>query len=153
MSYYVLFLAGENAQRLLNPIFRALRKRVPSGFPSIAVALLVSVKMATVATAQLLPPDVVYLSKVKIAEIEKSVDLCPVHLFSSDSSLPEFEHQRIRYRRHAKGCEEQFRASPDRFREAANRRRWENNFIRAMVPCGVSCRIKSIPAASANLKS
>ena len=143
MSYNVLFHASENARRLLNPISRALRKRVPSGLPSIAAALFLSMHMATVATAQLLPPDAVDLSKVKIAEFEKSVDLCPVHLVSSDPSLPEFEHQGIRYRGHAKGCEEQFRASPDEFREAANRKRWENNFVRAMSPvwCVVSDQV------------
>ncbi len=84
--------------------------------------------------AQLLPPDAVDLSKVKIAEVQKPADLCPVTLAPADLSLPVFEHNGVVYRAASKEAEKQFKANPGQYLEAATYQRWENNFLRAMSP-------------------
>ena len=54
-----------------------------------------------------LPADAVILSKVKIAEKQKSVDLCPVHLVPSNPKLPKWTRPAWPFRGHSP-----IRASP-----------------------------------------
>ena len=54
-------------------------------------------RCAAPALAQL-PADAVMLDKVKIAEKQKSVDLCPVYLEPSDPKLPTWEYKGVKYR-------------------------------------------------------
>lgn len=79
-----------------------------------------------------LPADAVILSKVKIAEKQKSMDLCPVHLVASDADLPTFKHDGIAYRGHNSDCVLEFEKDPKKYVGKARYQRWENNFISAM---------------------
>lgn len=103
-------------------------------FLSLLVWIVLAAVPARQAIAQLLPPDAVDLSKVKIAEFQKAIDLCPVTLAPPDPLLPIFEHEGIPYRAFSKEAENQFKANPDSYLEAAKYQRWENNFLRAMSP-------------------
>lgn len=87
--------------------------------------------LAAPAEAQL-PPDAVILSKVKIKERQKPVDLCPVHLVKSDPELPTWTYKGVEYRGHTKGCQAEFFKDPDKYAKAAEYKRWENNFIADM---------------------
>jgi len=89
---------------------------------------------STSATAQLLPPEAVDLSKVKIEERQTADLLCPVGLTAPNPLVAGFEHQGIRYRFSSEAARNQFVKSPENFIEAARYARWENNFTRAMSP-------------------
>jgi hypothetical protein len=83
------------------------------------------------ASAQL-PADSVDLSKVKIKEHQKSVDLCPVHLVKSDPKLPAFTYKGVEYRGHTAECQAEFEKDPEKYAKAAQYKRWENNFVQDM---------------------
>jgi hypothetical protein len=68
------------------------------------------------------------LARVKIAELQTSDELCPVHLVPSDSALPSWTHDGVAYRGHGPECEQEFRARPEHYAELARRQRWINNF-------------------------
>lgn len=98
--------------------------------------------MATSASAQL-PADAVMLDKVKIPEVQKSVDLCPVYLEPPDPKLPTWEHKGVIYRGARADAQEKFFKDPDKYAKAAERQRFINNFTRAMsaVWCPVTDQI------------
>lgn len=83
------------------------------------------------AVAQL-PPDAVDLSKVKISEVQKSTDLCPVHLVPSAADGESWEYEGAQYRGSEPGAKEAFLADPAKYAETAERERWVNNFMLAM---------------------
>jgi hypothetical protein len=87
--------------------------------------------LSTAAFAQL-PPDAVMLDKVKIAEAQKSIDLCPVYLEPSDPQAPTWDHQGVTYRGSKPDAREKFFMDPDRYAKAAAKQRWINNFMRSM---------------------
>ncbi len=93
--------------------------------------LIVMAVLAAPAQAQL-PADAVLLDKVKIAEKQKSVDLCPVYLKKSDPKLPTWEYKGVTYRGSKADAKQKFMESPDKFAEKAKYQRWENNFVSAM---------------------
>ena len=86
-----------------------------------------------VGTAQAqLPADSVILEKVKIAEKQKSTDLCPVYLKESDPKLPEWEYKGVKYRGSKADAQEKFLKDPDKFAKAAEKQRFVINFKLAM---------------------
>ncbi len=86
---------------------------------------------AAPALAQL-PADAVILEKVKIAEKQKSVDLCPVYLEASDPKLPVWEHNGVKYRGAKPDAQAKFEKDPDKYAKAAEKQRFVNNFMQAM---------------------
>ncbi len=96
---------------------------------SVAAALVLSAP----ALAQL-PADAVMLDKVKIAEKQKSVDLCPVYLVESDKELPTWEYKGVKYRGSKPDAQEKFLKDPDKYAKAAEKQRFVNNFMAAMSP-------------------
>lgn len=108
------------------------------GFRSITLLLVLSVS----AFAQL-PSDAVMLDKVKIPEVQKSVDLCPVYLEASDPALPTWDYKGVTYRGSRPDAREEFFKDPDRYAKAAERQRYINNFMLAMstVWCPVTDQV------------
>jgi len=90
-----------------------------------------SLVVAASALAQL-PPDAVMLDKVKIAEKQKSTDLCPVYLEPSDPKLPTWEYKGVTYRGSQPDAQEKFSKDPDKYAKAAEKQRYVNNFMQAM---------------------
>jgi hypothetical protein len=86
---------------------------------------------ASPAFAQL-PADAVMLDKVKIAEKQKSVDLCPVYLEPSDPKLPTWEYKGVKYRGSKPDAREKFQKDPDKYAKAAEKQRFVNNFMQTM---------------------
>jgi hypothetical protein len=87
--------------------------------------------LAATALAQL-PADAVMLDKVKIAEKQKSVDLCPVYLEPSDPKLPTWEYGGVKYRGSKPDAQEKFLKDPDKYAKAAEKQRFVNNFMQSM---------------------
>ena len=86
-----------------------------------------------VASAQAqLPADAVMLDKVKIAEKQKSVDLCPVYLEPSDPKGPTWEYKGVKYRGAKADAKDKFFKDPDKYAKAATKQRFVNNFIESM---------------------
>jgi hypothetical protein len=79
-----------------------------------------------------LDSDAVMLDKVKIPEIQKSVDLCPVYLEPSDPSLPTWTYKGVTYRGARADAAAKFLKDPDTCAETAKKQRYVNNFIAAM---------------------
>ncbi|MBL9125147.1 MAG: hypothetical protein JNG90_16030 [Planctomycetaceae bacterium] len=79
-----------------------------------------------------LPADAVILEKVKIAEKQKSTDLCPVYLQESDPKLPVWEYQGVKYRGSKPDAQEKFLKDPEKYAQAAQKQRFVNNFKLAM---------------------
>ncbi len=79
-----------------------------------------------------LPADSVILEKVKIAEKQKSVDLCPVYLTASDPKLPTWEYKGVKYRGSKPDAQEKFLKDPDKYAKAADKERFVNNFMQSM---------------------
>ena len=106
------------------------------------LSLLMLVFLAAPSYAQL-EADAVQLDKVKIPEIQKSVDLCPVYLEPSDPSLPTWTHNGMTYRGSKADAKEKFFQDPDRYAEAARKQRFINNFMLAMstVWCPVTDQV------------
>lgn len=98
--------------------------------------------LAVSAFAQL-SSDAVMLDKVKIPELQKSVDLCPVYLEDSDPSLPAWEYKGVSYRGSKPDARDKFFKDPDRYAKAAEKQRFINNFVQAMstVWCPVTDQI------------
>ena len=90
-----------------------------------------------------LPPDAVILEKVKIPELQKSIDLCPVYLEPSDVSQPTWEYQGMTYRGSRPDSKEKFFKDADKYAAAAKRQRFINNFVLAMstVWCPVTDQV------------
>jgi hypothetical protein len=90
-----------------------------------------------------LPSDAVMLDKVKIPELQKSVDLCPVYLEAADPYLPRWDYKGVSYRGSKPDAQEKFFKDPDRYAKAAEKQRFINNFIQAMstVWCPVTDQI------------
>ena len=87
------------------------------------------VVLTSPALAQL-PADAVMLDKVKIPETQKSIDLCPVYLTTSDPKLPTWEYKGVTYRGSQADAQEKFLKDPDTFAKVAAKQRFINNFIR-----------------------
>jgi hypothetical protein len=117
-----------------------VRKEIMSRY--LLILLLFLFATAIPAFAQL-PPDAVELDKVKIPEAQRSEDLCPVYLESSDKKLPAWEYKGVTYRGSKPDAREKFFKDPDKFAEAAKKQRWINNFMQAMsvVWCPVTDQI------------
>jgi hypothetical protein len=96
-----------------------------------SVLAVCAILVAAPALAQL-PPDAVMLDKVKIAEKQKSVDLCPVYLEPSDAKLPTWEHKGVKYRGAKADAQEKFMQDPDKYAKAAEKQRFVNNFMESM---------------------
>jgi len=113
-------------------------------FRAFAMVGILSLACSTAANAQL-PADAVMLDKVKIAEKQKSVDLCPVHLVASDSKLPTWIYKDVEYRGHMAECQAQFDKDADKHAATAKYSRWESNFILAMstIWCPVTDEVNS----------
>jgi len=109
----------------------------------LCVSILALIVCCVSATAQLLPPDAVDLSKVNIEEKQTAADLCPVTLKAPDISVADFEFQGVRFRFSSDSARNQFIKAPQNYIGAARSARWENNFIRAMssVWCPVSDQV------------
>lgn len=103
--------------------------------------LLIVVMVATV-SAQL-PADAVQLEKVKIPEVQKSVDLCPVYLVASDPNLQTWTYKDVTYRGSKPDAKDKFFQDPEKYAEAARKQRFVNNFMKAMstVWCPVTDQI------------
>ena len=85
-----------------------IRRRVPS----LAKSLVLLMALAAGAQAQLLPPEAVDLSKVKIEEKQSASELCPVALTAPDPAVADFEYQGVRYRFSSDSVRNQFMHSP-----------------------------------------
>ena len=79
-----------------------------------------------------LPADAVELGKVKISEVQKSTDLCPVYLVPSDPQLPTWEYKGVTYRGSKADAKDKFLKDPEVFAKVAEKQRFVNNFITAM---------------------
>ena len=81
--------------------------------------------------------------KVKIAEVQKSTDLCPVYLEPSDPSQPTWEYKGVTYRGSRSDAKEKFFAEPEKYAKAAEKQRFINNFMLAMstVWCPVTDQV------------
>jgi hypothetical protein len=90
-----------------------------------------------------LPPDAVMLDKLKIPEMQKSIDLCPVYLEPADPKLPTWEFNGETYRGSKPDAREKFLKEPEKYVEAARRQRWINNFLQSMstVWCPVTDQV------------
>lgn len=97
----------------------------------LGVATLVFGAAASLAVAQL-PADAVMLDKVKIAEKQKSVDLCPVYLEESDPKGETWEYKGVKYRGAKPDAKEKFLKDPDKYAKAAEKQRFINNFSQSM---------------------
>ncbi len=97
----------------------------------VSICLSLLVLLATPALAQL-PPDAVILEKVKIPEKQKSVDLCPVYLETSDANLSAWEYKGVAYRGCKPDAQQKFFETPDKFAKAAEKQRFMNNFMHTM---------------------
>src|SRR5262252_247731 len=108
----------------------------------LALITLILLAMASAAFAQL-PSDAVMLEKVKIPELQKSIDLCPVYLEPSDPSQPTWEYQGVTYRGSRADAKERFFKDPEKYASAAKRQRFINNFVLAMstVWCPVTDQV------------
>ena len=93
--------------------------------------MMLLVVLASRAMAQL-PADSVMLDKVKIAEKQKSTDLCPVYLEPSDPKLPTWEYKGVKYRGSKPDAQEKFQKDPDKYAKAAEKQRFVNNFMQSM---------------------
>ncbi len=98
---------------------------------NLPVGLGLMVLLCAPAAAQL-PADAVMLDKVKIAEKQKSVDLCPVYLQPSDPSLSAWEYKGVKYRGAKPDAQEKFEKDPDKYAKAAEKQRFVNNFMQSM---------------------
>lgn len=98
---------------------------------TILAGALVICAVAMTSAAQL-SADAVMLDKVKIPEVQKSVDLCPVYLEPSDPALPTWVYKGVTYRGSKPDAQEKFLKDPDKCAEAAKRQRYINNFMMAM---------------------
>lgn len=111
---------------------------------SIKAILLLSLVaiMGTAAYAQL-PSDAVELEKLKIPEVQKSMDLDPVYLTASDPSQGTWEYKSVTYRGSKADSKEKFLADPDKYAKAAEKQRFINNFKVAMstVWCPVTDQV------------
>ena len=98
--------------------------------------------LLTPAAAQL-PSEAVELGKVKIPEVQKSVDLCPIYLEPSDPRLPTWEYKGLTYRGSRPDANEKFLKEPDTYAKAAEKQRFINNFVMAMstIWCPVTDQI------------
>lgn len=107
-----------------------------------AITLLWLFLLAVPALAQL-DADAILLDKVKIAEVQKSVDLCPVYLEPSDPSLPTWEYKGVTYRGSRSDAKEKFFQEPEKYAKAAEKQRFINNFLLAMstVWCPVTDQV------------
>jgi hypothetical protein len=99
--------------------------------------------LTSVTVSAQLPSDAVMLDKVKIPEVQKSVDLCPVYLVFSDPSLPTWTYKGLAYRGSKPDAQEKFFLDPDKYAEAAKKQRYINNFMMAMstIWCPVTDQI------------
>lgn len=95
------------------------------------VFALTALVLAAPAWAQL-PADAVMLDKVKIAEKQKAIDLCPVYLEASDEKLPTWEYKSVTYRGAKPDAKEKFLKDPDKYVKAAEKQRFVNNFMQSM---------------------
>ena len=99
----------------------------------LGIAMVVALGIATGSVWAQLPPDAVMLDKVKVPQKQKSHELCPVHLVDADPAVPTWEHNGVTYGGHEQGCEAAFAANADAFAMAADKQRWENNFVEALI--------------------
>ncbi|HSE97408.1 MAG TPA: hypothetical protein VLD57_03995 [Blastocatellia bacterium] len=90
-----------------------------------------------------LDADAVQLDKLKIPEIQKSVDLCPVYLEPSDPNLPTWSYKGVTYRGSKPDAKDKFFQDADRYAEAASKQRFINNFMLTMstVWCPVTDQV------------
>ncbi len=104
--------------------------------------VLILLALTIPALAQL-PASAVQLDKVKILEVQKSVDLCPVYLEPSDPNLPTWTYRGLTYRGSKPDAQEKFFKDPDKYAAAAEKQRFINNFMLAMstVWCPVTDQI------------
>lgn len=79
-----------------------------------------------------LPPEAVQLEKLKIPEKQTSDALCPVHLDAADPAIAIWEYKGIYYGGTTPECQVGFLKDPDAYAVAAEKQRWENNFVAAM---------------------
>lgn len=79
-----------------------------------------------------LPAEAVDLALVKISEVQKAEDLCPVDLVPSAAEGPTWTHDGIAYRGAQPDAREVFLQDPSRYIEEHRRQRWINNFMAAM---------------------
>jgi len=107
-----------------------------------ALSILWLFLLALPAFAQL-DADSILLDKVKIAEKQKSVDLCPVYLAPSDPQLPTWEYKGVTYRGSKPDAKEKFLQEPDKYAKAAEKQRFINNFMMSMstVWCPVTDQV------------
>ena len=79
-----------------------------------------------------LPAEAVDLALVKIEEVQKSEDLCPVELVPSIADGETWTYDGVSYRGSRPGVREQFKEDPGTYAESHRRTRWVNNFMTAM---------------------
>jgi hypothetical protein len=77
------------------------------------------------------------LALVKISELQRADQLCPVHLVPSAPEIAPWTWAGVTYRGHTTACEAEFRTQPDAYAERARRERWINNFKTQMS--GIWC--------------
>lgn len=97
----------------------------------LAIVLANFLALAGAARAQL-PADAVMLDKVKIAEKQKAIDLCPVYFVPSNPKLPTWEYQGVKYCGSKADAKAKFLKNPKKYVKAAERERFINNFMQSM---------------------
>lgn len=79
-----------------------------------------------------LPPDAVQLDKVKISEKVKTTDIDPVTLKPADPKLGTVENGGVKYGLSDAASKDAFAKDPAKYVAAAEKARWEQNFIASM---------------------
>ncbi len=108
-----------------------LNKLVSGRTVQLAALVLASALLVAPAVAQL-PPEAVDLAKVKIPEVLKSTDFCPVKLVPSVADGETWSHGGVDYRGSEPGVADVFAADPDSNAARAAEGRYVENFMLAM---------------------
>lgn len=106
--------------------------KLVSGRSILRFALLLAALFWVASSGAQLPPDAVDLAKVKIPEVLKSTDLCPVKLVPSAADGESWTHGGVEYRGSEAGVKATFAADPDSHAARAAEERYVNNFMLAM---------------------
>ena len=93
--------------------------------------LVAAMLVASAALAQL-PPEAVDLGRVKIPEIQKPDELCPVLLVPSIADGETWTYEGVEYRGSEAGAKAMFLKDPATYSSEHTRQRWINNFMTAM---------------------
>ncbi len=79
-----------------------------------------------------LPPEAVLLDKVKIPQVVKSEEICPVSLQPSSPTAPTWTYEGVTYRGHDASTQAAFEANAAKYAAAHKKELYVLNFMKAM---------------------